>query len=305
MAQKLNRQQARWSLFLSQFDLQLRHVAGTKMIQSDTLSRLKHLNTEVKDNDNMTLLPNDMFVKSIDLELEGRIRTMLEKDQIITDTLKALKEGLLMPMNSSLDDWSFENGVIYFRNKCYIPPNQDLQREVVRRYHNLRPMGHPGQFGTLELVRREYWWPGMAMFVCNYVRGCAVCQQTKINTHPTRLLLMAIPAKANAYPFKTTTMDFITDLLPSNGFDSIMVMADHDATKGVILCPCNKTIGAMGTTHLVHQNLYKYFGLPSRIISDHGLQFSAKVFQKLTRLLGVKLAMSTVYHPQMDGGTER
>ena len=166
-------------------------------------------------------------------------------------------------------------------------------------------MGHPGQFGTLELMRREYWWPGMAVFVRNYVHGCAVCQQTKINTHPTAPPLMPIPAKEHAHPFETTSIDFLTDLPPSGNFDSIMVMADHDATKGVILSPCSKTIDAMGTTQLIHRDLYKRFGLPSRLISDRGPQFSAKVFQELTRLIGVKSSMSTAYHPQTDGGTER
>lgn len=90
----------------------------------------------------------------------------------------------------------------------------------------------------------------MAVFVWNYVHGCAVCQQTKINTHPTVPLLMPIPAKPHAYPFKTTSVDFITDLPPSNGYDSLMVMADHDATKGVILCTSTKTIDAMGMTQL-------------------------------------------------------
>lgn len=116
---------------------------------------------------------------------------------------------------------------------------------------------------------------------------------------------MPIPAKSHAYPFETTSVDFITDLPLSNGYDSLMVMADHDATKGVILCACTKTIDAMGTTLLMHQNLYKRFGLPSRIISDRGPQFSAKVFQELTRLVGIKSSMSTAYHPQTDGGTER
>lgn len=54
----------------------------------------------------------------------------------------------------------------------------------------------------------------------------------------------------------------------------------------------------------MHQNLYKHFGLPSHIISDRGPQFSAKVFQELTHLVGIKSPMSTAYHPQTDGGTE-
>ena len=304
-AQNLTRRAARWNLLLSQFDLQLKHVAGTKMVQSDTLSRLQHLNLEDSDNEAIVLLPDHLFISTVDVGLLERIQTTTSKDQVVLEALAAAKDGTTLPMKSTLEDWNFEDGLVFFRNRCYIPPDQELRREVVRRYHDLRPMGHPGQFGTLELVRRDYWWPGMAVFVRNYVHGCSICQQTKINTHPTVPPLMPIPATPNAYPFETTTMDFITDLPPSNGFDSIMVMADHDATKGVILAPCNKTIDAMGTTQLLHQNLYKRFGLPKRIISDRGPQFAAKVFQELTRLLGVKSAMSTAYHPQTDGGTER
>ena len=92
----------------------------------------------------------------------------------------------------------------------------------------------------------------MAVFVQNYVVVCATCQQTKINIHSTVPPLMPIPAKPNAYPFETTLVDFITDLPPSNSFDALMVIADHDTTKGVIFAPCMKTIGALGTTHLIH-----------------------------------------------------
>ena len=328
-AQKLNRRQARWSLRLSQFNLQLKHVPGTQMVQSDTLSRLQNLNLEDNDNDAIVLLPDNLFIAAMDPDLEDddndpvvllpdnlfiaamdttladRIRAVQAKDQVVMDALAAAKDGTVLPMKSTLEDWSFEDGLVFFQSRCYVPPDQDLRREVVRRYHDLRPMGHPGQFGTLELLRREYWWPGMSVFVRNYVQGCAACQQSKPNTHPTSPPLMPIPAKANARPFETTTIDFITDLPPSNGFDSIMVMADHDATKGVILSPCSKTIDALETTRLIHRDLYKRFGLPSRIISDRGPQFASKVFQELTKLLGVKSSLSTAYHPQTDGGTER
>ena len=108
---------------------------------------------------------------------------------------------------------------------------------------------------------------------------------------------MPIPARPNALPFETASIDFITDLPVSNGYDALMVMADHDSTKGVILAPCNKTIDTLGTTKLIHQHLYKHFGLPARIILDRGPQFAGKVFQELTQLIGVKSFMSTTYHP--------
>ena len=100
-------------------------------------------------------------------------------------------------------------------------------------------------------------------------------------------------------------MDFITDLLPISGFDSILVMVDQGLTKGVILTPCNKTITAEDTGKLLLENLYKRFGLPDKIISDPGPQFASKSFIELLKLLGITSALSTAYHPQTDGTTER
>ena len=100
-------------------------------------------------------------------------------------------------------------------------------------------------------------------------------------------------------------MDLIMDLPPVDGFDSILVVVNQGLTKGVILIPCDKTITAEGTTKLLLENLYKRFGLPDKIILDRGPQFASKAFVKMLKLPGVKLALSTAYHPQTDGTTEQ
>ena len=100
-------------------------------------------------------------------------------------------------------------------------------------------------------------------------------------------------------------MDFITDLPPTNGFDSILVIVDQGLTKGIILLPCTKTITAEETAELLLNNLYKRFGLPDKIISDRGPQFASRAFVELMKLLGIKSALSMAYHPQTDGTTER
>ena len=117
-------------------------------------------------------------------------------------------------------------------------------------------MGHPGHLKTLELLRRDYWWPGMHMFVKNFVDRCAACQQAKINQHPTDLPLMPIKGSTMGQPFAQISYDFITDLPVSNSFDSLMVVVDHGLLKGVILCPCHKTIDTTGIAELLNQNFY-------------------------------------------------
>jgi transposase InsO family protein len=207
-------------------------------------------------------------------------------------------------MNSTLADWKLEDNMIFYKGKCYVPNDLELRRKIVQNYHDTLSAGHPGQLRTQELVQKNYWWPGLPTFVRNYVTGCAICQQHKINRHPINPPLLPIKSE-HMRPFSLMTMDFITDLPISEGFDSIMVVVDHGSSKGVILEPCHKTIDAAGTAKILLDSLYKRYGLPDKAISDRGPQFASHVFRELGRLLGIKLAMSTAHHPQTDGATER
>jgi hypothetical protein len=143
----------------------------------------------------------------------------------------------------------------------------------------------------------------MTTFVKNYVKGCAICQQMKVNTHPMTPPLQPIKSTATC-PFTLVTTDFITDLPENDGSDLIMVMVDHGLTKGVIFIPCSKTVDALGSANLYLQHVYTHFGLPDKIISDRDPHFASKLHQELGKLLGVKLVMSTAYHHQTDGETE-
>lgn len=305
-AQRLNRRQARWLLFLSEFDVQLHHVPGKDMIQSDTLSRRHDLVPDkATDNNNRVVLPEQLFVHLVDTELSTRFQAFAVKDQIFQAIHEALKTGTLPPIKSALSDWREEDGKIFFKNRCYVPADEQLRRDLIRQHHDTPAMGHPGKFKTLELLRRTYWWPGMHTMVSRFVEGCAECQQNKINTHPTVPPLAPISAEGVTRPFQQISIDYITDLPISNGYDSIMVVVDHGLTKGVIFSPCNKTIDAIGTATLLYKDVYRRFGLPDKIISDRGPQFVSHVTRELGRLLKITLSPSTAYHPQTDGQTER
>jgi hypothetical protein len=141
------------------------------------------------------------------------------------------------------------------------------------------------------------------IFVKNYVSGCATCQQMKVITHPTIPLLSPIKS-TTMRPFAVVTTDFITDLPESEGFNSIMVVVDQNATKGVIFIPMNKTVSAAKAACHYYKKVYTWFSLPDKIISDRDPHFTSNLFQELGKLLEVKLTMSTTYHPQMDSETE-
>ena len=126
----------------------------------------------------------------------------------------------------------------------YVPANPDLRCSILEQYHDAPTAGHPGILGTLIAVQKDYYWPGMHSFVRSYVSGCSVCQQFKINQRPMKLTLIPISTSSDAQPFTHLSMDFITGLPQSGPFNSILVVADHGLTKGVLLFPVDKEISA-------------------------------------------------------------
>jgi transposase InsO family protein len=100
-------------------------------------------------------------------------------------------------------------------------------------------------------------------------------------------------------------MDFITKLPPSQGFNLILTVTDHSCTKAVRFIPCNEAITAEGTAQLFLQKVFCHYGLPTKIISDQDPRFTSRFTKELCRLLSIQQNISTAYHPQTDGQSER
>ena len=196
-------------------------------------------------------------MKLVDTKLAPRFKHLAQQDKLFCDALAAIRSQGLPPIKSSLTDWTEEDGLIFYRNQCYVPADQELRRDLIKQYHDTPAAGHPGKFKTLELLRRDYWWPGMYVMVSRYVEGCTLCQQNKPNTHPTTPPPQPIPANNITCPFQHVSIDHITDLPVSHRYNSIQVVVDQGLTKGVILAPCKKTIDAMGTAELFHRHVYQ------------------------------------------------
>ena len=197
-AQKLNRQQAQWSLFLLEFNLKLLHTPGSQMIQSDALSCWPNYIMNDTDNDDVIVLPGNIFIKAIDLGLQETIQELMKDDDLFAKVLESIKHHELVSIKSKLNEWSMNDGLLFFQGWCYVPPNDTLRQQITQSYHDTLLSGHPGHLKTLELIRCHYWWPGMTVFIKNYVAGCAICQQIKVNTHPSAPGLIPIKAQQNA-----------------------------------------------------------------------------------------------------------
>jgi RNase H-like domain found in reverse transcriptase/Integrase zinc binding domain/Chromo (CHRromatin Organisation MOdifier) domain len=309
-AQKLNDWQARWSLYLSGFDLKLIHLPGTKMVQSNALSRRPDYGMDKQiEEETKVVLPDNLVIDLLDTELQEKILNRKELDLDVKNAIETLMEEGPTSLKNDLQDWKIEKidgqKTIFFKGKNYIPKDLELQWDIVKMYHDHKTAGHPGELKTYNGIRQNYWWPGLRTFMKNYVQGCGTCQQFKINWSPSNPAYIAIEGANNTRPFAKCSMDLITDLPPVEGYDAILVVVDRGLSKGVILCPCAKTITWEGTATLLRDNLFKRFGLPDEIISDRDPRFAAHTFQELLKLLNIKLNLITAYHPQSDGATER
>jgi RNase H-like domain found in reverse transcriptase/Integrase zinc binding domain len=246
-AQKLNDWQARWSLYLSGFDLKLIDLPGTKMVQSNALSRWPDYGTDEQiEEEDKVVLPDNLFINLLDTELQEQILNRKELDLDIKNAIETLiKEGLTS-LKTKLQDWKIKEvdgrKTIFFKGKHYIPKDLELWRDIVKMYHDHETAGHPGKLETYDGIRQNYWWPGLQTFVKNYVQECGICQQFKINRSPSNPAYIAIEGANNTRPFAKCSMDLITDFLPVEGFNSILVMVDWGLLKRVILCPCMKAI---------------------------------------------------------------
>jgi hypothetical protein len=110
------------------------------------------------------------------------------------------------------------------------------------------------------------------------------------------------PSETPEAPWDMISMDFIVKLPESHGYDTIMNVI-NSVTKHAYFIPMHTTI-AKGATHLFLTEVWKHHGMPRVVILDRGPQFITGFIHKLYKLLGIKLAMSMAYHPQIDSQTE-
>jgi hypothetical protein len=313
VAQKLYRRQAHWSLYLSRFDFTLHHKPGRSMGKPDALSRWADHGSGQGDNDNLTLLAPELFrihalagarfqgdERNILREVRHSLKDGVQEESIAKAARELRKDKGRGTVKSA--EWSESEGLLMFHSKIYVPNDRDLRRCIVEQHHDTHIAGHAGRFKTLELVSRNYWWPQMSHYIGIYVKHCDLCNRTKVQCQ--RPFGELHPSETLEAPWDVISVDFIVELPESHGYDVIMNVVDS-VTKCAHFIPMHTTITAKGAARLYLRDVWKHHGTPRVVLSDRGSQFVAGFTRELYKLLGIKLATSTAYHPQTDGQTER
>jgi len=259
-----------------------------------------------KDNDNQVIIKDQWIRNMYEVIVEGpevglveKIRKARSKDEDVVRVVEEMKKVGVKELRGN--EWKIEGDLVLKEGKIYVPKDEELRGEVIRLHHDVPAAGHGGRWKTVELVTRNYWWPGVIRDVGKYVEECDLCQRMKNRTEEPagELKLSEVPQKMWSH----LTVDFITKLLVVAGKDAILVVYDR-LSKMTHFVATTEGMSAEGLARLFRDNVWKLHGLLESVVSDRGPQFAAELTKELNRMLGIKTKLSTVFHPQTDGQTE-
>ena len=165
--------------------------------------------------------------------------------------------------------------------------------------------GHPGRDETIWKAKQIQSWNGMNVWITNYIKGCATCQQNKILMHQPKTPLYQITMKEGTLLFQRVAMDLITGLPTHKGKDAILTIIDYGCSRAAIFLPCLITIIGSGIAQLYMDHVYQWFGLPTKIISNQDPCFTFHFGKVLSQKLEIQQNLSTALHPQTHGISER
>ena len=202
--------------------------------------------------------------------------------------------------------WSDHDGVLKYEGRLYVPPVRAVREELLKRYHDDPYAGHFGTLRTTELLKRRYHWPGMGDDVAAYVKSCDICQKVKVKRHKPYGKMQPLPKPTR--PWEEIAIDFMSGVpLSMRGevvYDAILVIVDR-YSKMALYFPVTKTVKAADIADILIDSVFTRFGFPNGIVSDRDPRFTSDFWSELCYYAKVKRRLSTAFHPQTDGQTER
>jgi len=237
------------------------------------------------------------------LDIHGRILGRYVEDPFF---------DLILRNPRDYKNFEVSNGLVFLRDKerrllcipdVMVGPRR-LREILISHAHSI--LAHLGPRKTITYLRDNVWWKGLNSDVDAFCESCSVCKMSKPSNHAPYGLLETLEVPTR--PWETIGIDFVGPLPESKtlygNFDMIMVAICH-LTSLVHLMPTKQTYRARDVAEVIFDQVYKHHGMPKNIVSDRDMLFTSTFWRRLHELTRTELRMSSAYHPQSDGATER
>ena len=184
-----------------------------------------------------------------------------------------------------------------------VPQLTDLREEILREFHCSRFAVHLSGTKMYQDLRRQYYWSGMKRRVGDFVRRCLTCQQVKVEHKKPAGLLQ--PLEVAKWKWEHVTMDFVTHLpRTQQGHDAVWVIVDR-LTKSAHFLAVQMTFTLERFYWSYFREIVQLHGVPVSIVSDRDPRFTTHFWKSFQKAMGTRLTMSTAFHPQTNGQSER
>ncbi|KAI3821766.1 hypothetical protein L1987_09338 [Smallanthus sonchifolius] len=279
---ELNMRQRRWVELLNDYDCEIRDHPGKANVVVDALSRKERI-----------------MLHSVRIHNDIQARILQAQHTSVTEgnMYHEMACGVELLLETKAND------LLYYLDRIRVPDRDDLRIFLMNKSHKTRYSVHPGADKMYTGLRQQYWWPGMKKDIALFVAKSLTCSKVKAeHQKPSGLLKQPeIPM----WKWENLAMDFITKLpRTSSGHDSIWVIIDR-LTKSAHFLAIREDYRVEKLARIYIDEIVSHHGIPLNIISDRDSRFTSRFWQSLQSELGTRLDLSTAYHPQTDGQTER
>nr|KYP37777.1 Transposon Ty3-I Gag-Pol polyprotein [Cajanus cajan] len=229
--------------------------------------------------------------------LIDEIREGQKMDPFLLSRVEKLNQGVKSEFRIGVD------GVLRFKDRLCIPSVPELKRAILEEGHKSILSIHPGATKMYQDLKKMFWWPKMKREVEEFVYACLVCQKAKVEHQKPSGLMQ--PLDVPVWKWDSISMDFVVGLPKTvKNLDAIWVIVDR-LTKSAHFIPINIRYFLHRLTRLYISEIVRLHGVPTSIVSDRDPRFTSRFWESLHKALGTKLRLSSAYHPQTDGQTER
>ncbi|GJS04211.1 reverse transcriptase domain-containing protein [Tanacetum coccineum] len=296
---ELNMRQRRWLELLSDYDCDIRYHPGKANVVADALSR-KEREPPLRVRALVITISLDLPKQILNAQTEARKPENIKNEDVggmLIENAKypeAIRTEKLEPRT---------DGTLCLNGRSWLPCYDDLRTVIMHESHKSKYSIHPGSEKMYQDVKKLYWWPNMKADIATYVSKCLTCAKVKAE-HQRQSGLLVQP-EIPQWKWDNITMDFVTKLPKSSqGYDTIWVIVDR-LTKSAIFIPMKETDPLEKLARMYLKEVVTRHGIPVSIICDRDPRFASNFWRSLQKALGTSLDMSTAYHPQTDGQSER